>query len=257
MSRLGGGRVLVTRNADQSEELTRILEDEGATVLLAPLAKRLPPGDLGPLDTALREIGRHDWVLFTSQNGVTSAWERADALGVDLSPLGGVRLGAVGQRTAVALAKRGFLGARVPTQADSDHLLTLLAPLVSPGERVLLLRGEEADADLPRGLLALGAKVEDVQAYRMGDSDPQAMDGVRRAFAEYEIDWITLMSPKAAERLARAVPPALYHGVKTAVIGPKTARRAEETGFRVMATAKIASAQGLLEALLESEEISR
>ena len=50
--------VVVTRAAEQASELAERLETLGAEVLLLPLVEFLPPEDTGPLDRALRDIGK-------------------------------------------------------------------------------------------------------------------------------------------------------------------------------------------------------
>ena len=69
---LAGRRIAVTRPRDQAEELVEGLRDQGALVVAHPLIAIVPPPDPGPLEAAVSEIERYDWVVFTSVNGVSA-----------------------------------------------------------------------------------------------------------------------------------------------------------------------------------------
>ncbi len=57
------------------------LAEAGAEPVELPLIQVLPPEDPGALDDALER--RHDWVVFTSVNGVRAVWQRLQAIGAD------------------------------------------------------------------------------------------------------------------------------------------------------------------------------
>ncbi len=73
---LFGRRVLVTRPASQAESLCRRLEDLGADVLMQPAIEIAEPGDWRPVDEALAQLDRYDWLVFSSANGVQFLLER-------------------------------------------------------------------------------------------------------------------------------------------------------------------------------------
>src|SRR2546422_11454567 len=72
--RLEGRRVLVLRPEGQAEDLVRALAAEGADAVVVPAIRILPLPDTEALDTALRRD--HDWVIFTSVNGVAAILEK-------------------------------------------------------------------------------------------------------------------------------------------------------------------------------------
>ena len=92
---LFGKRVLVTRPREQAAELVELLESLGAEAIEAPMIRLLPPNDYGPLDDACRDIGRFDWIVFSSANAVDSFIGRLLASPLDLRALHGVKLCAV------------------------------------------------------------------------------------------------------------------------------------------------------------------
>ena len=88
--RLEGRRVLVLRPEGQAEDLARALAEEGAVPVLVPAIRILPLPDTAALEAALRRD--HDWVVFTSVNGVAAINEAVSG-----------RVAAVGPATAEAL----------------------------------------------------------------------------------------------------------------------------------------------------------
>jgi uroporphyrinogen-III synthase len=67
---LAGKRVVVTRAAEQSQDLVDALQNLGAEVLQMPTVSFAPPEDSRELDAAMQNKKDIDWILFTSQNAV-------------------------------------------------------------------------------------------------------------------------------------------------------------------------------------------
>ncbi|HVE66256.1 MAG TPA: uroporphyrinogen-III synthase [Thermoanaerobaculia bacterium] len=110
---------------------------------------------------AAAPAGDFDAVLFTSAAAVRRFLARGD-----LAPLlsGPAAVHAVGPATAELL--RGGGVATVREAAGSARSLLESFPTQSGGARVLLLHGEDADDELPRGLSARGAEVVSMTLYR-------------------------------------------------------------------------------------------
>ena len=101
---LAGRRIVVTRRPDQASRLVGLLRDRGATVLEVPATAIGPPEDPRPLDLALRDLGRFDWVVLTSANAVTAVRDRLASL---LRParlgVGGAQIASIGPATTRAI----------------------------------------------------------------------------------------------------------------------------------------------------------
>ena len=95
---LSGRRVLVTRHWP---ELMTGLASLGAIASEVPLIELRPPSDPRPLDAALVDLGRYDWMVFTSANAVEAVSTRMAALAVAFPA--GVRLASVGPATTEAV----------------------------------------------------------------------------------------------------------------------------------------------------------
>ena len=250
---LFGTRILVTRPRHQAGPMLRRLELLGAVPYLLPTVEVRDPADFGPLDAALRDLASWDWVVFTSANGVHGFVRRLKALGRDLRALGGVKLAAIGPKTAAAL-REYHLDPDVVPPADfsSEGLAAALAPAVG-GRRVLLARANRG-RDLLRTELAKVATVEQVTVYEQVDAvDPQAdaMAALRRG----EIGFVTLSSSNVARSLVAAFDETirgrvLRGEVKLVAISPETGRAVRELGYPVAAEADVFTADGLIDAVV-------
>src|SRR5450432_518204 len=73
---LRGIRVLVGRARHQASALSKELRRLGAQVVEIPFIEIRKPRSFKPLDSALRNIDRYDWLILTSVNGVEAMWDR-------------------------------------------------------------------------------------------------------------------------------------------------------------------------------------
>ena len=72
---LSGRRVLVTRAAHQAGKLSEGLRALGAEPVEVPVLEIRPPASFDPLDRALRQLNRYDWLILTSANTVMALAE--------------------------------------------------------------------------------------------------------------------------------------------------------------------------------------
>src|SRR5207245_1754163 len=141
--------VLVTRPREQAGEFADLLAGYGARVLTMPTIAIVPPADWGPLDRAIADLARYDWVIFTSVNGVRFFFDRLRALGRDARALGRARFCAIGPRTAEALAWKGFKADLVPKDEQAERLLEAINMEERQGARIIIPRAEVARDLLP------------------------------------------------------------------------------------------------------------
>ena len=73
---LKGIRILVTRARPQAAEFSHLLRRQGATVVRIPLIEIVPPRSFQPVDDALENLHRYQWLIVTSVNGVQAMLER-------------------------------------------------------------------------------------------------------------------------------------------------------------------------------------
>ncbi len=237
---LAGRRIAVTRPREQGTLLTADVERLGGSVSLVPLVEIAPVEDSTELDHALRKLGRYDWIVFTSANGVAAFRERLQTPG----QLASVRVAAVGPATAAAVGELGVETAFVPKEHEGRALVDGLGSL--DGLRVLLPQGDLASPLLAEELRDRGAIVDALVAYRTIARRPTE-DELR---VLESADAIVLASGSAARSLASLAAEADGIGGRLLVcIGPRTAAVAREVGLTVGLVADEASADGIIQAL--------
>ena len=251
---LFGHRVLVTRPRHQAGPMMRRLELLGAVPVLMPTVEIRDPSDFGPLDAVLDRFREHafDWVVFTSSNGVHAFVRRLLARGRDVRDFGGVKLAAIGPKTADALRSYHLTPDVVPTEFIAESLAAALAKEVT-GQRVLLARANRG-REVLRDELSKVAAVEQVTVYEQADAvdpDSAAVDALRRG----EIGFVTLSSSNVARSLARVfddtVRGRIDRGeIKLVAISPETGRAVRELGYPVAAEADVYTADGLIDAVV-------
>lgn len=222
---LFGCRVAVTSGTSSAGALAGKLRDLGASVLELPCMAVEEIAENPALDAALGSLREYRTLAFTSKAGVEIFFRRLNARGLDTRALSGLRVAAVGSRTAEALGSYGLIADYVPAVYDALHLARGLAKTAAPGERVLLCRAAEGTPELPELLRQSGVPCADVPLYRTAGGG-----GFEKLLAADGTDYVTFLSSAAAEGFAGAFSgdPA---GVKAICIGERTAAAARRHGF--------------------------
>jgi uroporphyrinogen-III synthase len=253
---LAGRRIAITRAGAQAEELAAKLRALGAEPLICPTIAYAPPLDMGPLDAALSRLSSYHWLIVTSAQAVRALFERMGALGLEAGALAGLRIGAVGPATARELGRHGASVGFTPREYAAAGMLAEIGEVA--GQRFLLPAADIARDTLADGLRAHGAIVDIVVAYRTvpGPGGPRLAALLRSG----ALDAITFTSSSTVRYLLAALEQAgLAHAEArsrlsaTAVvcIGPATAGFARQEGLRVAAEAREATADSMIEALVQ------
>jgi uroporphyrinogen III methyltransferase/synthase len=233
---LFGKTILVTRAREQASDFRILLEERGARCVEFPTIQVMPPASWDALDNALRDLERYDWVIFTSVNGVSSVFERLEVLGEDVRALRGIRLGAIGPKTARALQERGLRLDLVPSEYRAEAVIEALGEAEIRGRYFLLPRAAKAREVLPEKLAELGGKVDVVTAYETVRPRERAEE-IRRLLREGAIDCVTFTSSSTVDNFVAMVGgddiPSLVGKTAVACIGPITAATAREHGLHV------------------------
>lgn len=243
-------RILVTRAAHQAGKLSDGLRALGAIPVEVPVLEIASPISFDPLDRALRQIGRYDWVIFTSANTVRALKERGAVIGAVPVSGSGANVAAVGAATASAAREAGWDVTIIPESYVAESLISSLQNGIS-GKRVLLARAEVARDVIPDALRTAGAIVDVVDAYRNVVPE-QAPGQLRRALAE-GLDAATFTSSSSVTHLADAARIAglefPFAGVPAVSIGPITSATLLEAGWERAAEADPHDIPGLIGAV--------
>ena len=256
---LFGKRILVTRPEDQATGFIMALSGLGAECLLFPTIEIIPPESWGELDRAIEGLSRYDWILFTSVNGVAYFFARLDVAKKDTRHLNGIKIGAIGPKTAAALMDRGINPDLIPDTYRAEEMVEALKGYPLNGKRVLLPRPAIARDLIPKSLKSLGALVDEVEAYQTVQPE-YSQDQLDRLFKKGKIDMITFTSPSGVTNvLALLEGKPIYEEISkvgVACIGPVTAQRAKEVGLKVVVAPDEYTAEALARAIAEFYEQS-
>ncbi|MDX6326322.1 MAG: uroporphyrinogen methyltransferase / synthase, partial [Nocardioidaceae bacterium] len=252
---LFGWRVLVPRTKDQAGPLSARLRSHGAVPEEVPTISVEPPRNPHQMDKAIRGLveGRYEWIAFTSVNAVRAVKEKFDEYGLDARAFSGLKIAAVGEKTAACLAEWGLRADLVPSGEQSSQGLLEDWPeydeILDPINRVFLPRADIATETLIAGLQDLGWEVDDVTAYRTVRAAPPAAE-VRDAIKSGKFDAVVFTSSSTVRNLV-GIAGKPHPSTVIAVIGPATAKTAEEHGLRVDVLAPSPSVEAVVDALAD------
>ena len=246
---LFGKRIVVTRARGQVEALSTKLRALGADVIEMPTIEIVPASDYGPLDQAIAELDRYDWLIFTSANGVRYFVERLDQSPQDLRALR-ARICAIGEATKSAIEALHLKVELIGEEYVAESLVEAFRSVDLAGKRVLLPRAAVARDVLPIELRKRGACVDVVEVYRTivpesaGKQAAEIFGSVRKP------DWITFTSSSTVQNFVRVAGADALRDVKVASIGPVTTATAKKMGISVSTEANIYTTDGVVAAIL-------
>ena len=249
---LFGKRLVVTRPPGEAGYFSDLIEDLGGESFEFPVLEIIPPRDYKPLDDALGQVEKYDWIVFTSVNGVRFFFKRLYFLGRDIRDLKGIKLCAIGPKTGEALEAKGLTVEYMPREYRAEALAEAMASSLKQGERVLLPRSDIARKILPEMLDSMGAKVDDVEAYRASPRGGNLLL-LRELLEKKGLDIITFTSSSTAHNFVKILGEEgkpFLKGIMLASIGPITSAAIREEGLTVDIEAEHYTVEGLIEAIL-------
>ncbi len=253
MKPLSGRRILLTRTRQQAGSLAAALHALGAEIQIAPMIAIVPPDSLAPLDTALQNLSRFDWLILTSGNGVQVFLERTARLGITPQQVAKLKIAAIGPTTAQALQKSGWPVDCIPKAYVAESLVDEMRDRV-PGKQVLLVRAKTARDVIPNAFLQLGAQLTIAEAYQT-IVPPDAGAQLQAIFSDAN-RWphmVTFTSASTVQNffslMRSAGFPALPADIATASIGPITSQALREHGIEPTVEAAEHTIPGLAAAI--------
>ena len=263
-SSLAGLGVVVTRDEPVGGPLAQRLAAAGARVLHWPAVKIAPPADPLPLERAMATLESFDWLALTSVHAVAALAATAAAAAVATAADGtasratlppGLRCAVVGEATAAAVREQGWRVDRLPEEFSTEALVRAFAAAGDARARILFPASDRAADTLIDGLVALGAEVVRVEAYRTVSAALDAAPCLAAA-SRGEIDVVTFASPSAVDGLAEALGEAqlaqLLAHTAVAAIGATTSGALAHRGRPADAIADRATLDGLVGAALSA-----
>jgi uroporphyrinogen III methyltransferase / synthase len=247
---LFGECILVPRPAHQAVETISAIRKRGAEPVTAPAIEIQSAGAESPLGAAVRSAKEYDWIVFTSQNGVSCFLSVMRELGLDGRVLGSAKIAVIGPKTEKTLRDAGIFADLVATEFVAETLAKELLAIEPQPQKVLLVRAKEAREVLPDELARAGVTVDVIPAYETRPVEGEAQEHLRRAVARSSTILLTSGSIVRSLVLALGVDALAHLESKTVVaIGPVTRQAAEQLGLKVDVSATVYTIDGALDAL--------
>lgn len=223
--------VVITRDDGPEGRLAAALAARGLEPFALPTIAIHPGADVTRLDAVLAELGRADWLAFTSAHAVAAVVERPawSERRAGAHP----RIAAVGSATAARLRDSGAPPDVVADKPGARGLAAALARSGSlEGVHVMWPRSDRARPELAERLRAFGARVTEVAAYRTELLSSPRLEDFQRLLAEGRLAAIAFLSPSSASGLAAALGASdlglLVGRALVASIGPTTSAALRE-----------------------------
>jgi uroporphyrinogen-III synthase len=250
-------KILITRPRAQADDFAEKLQGAGFEPIFFPVIEIQSIKNNIALERALEKLNCYDWVVFTSVNTVDVVFSPSP---LRPSPSGrgdggeGVRVAAIGPKTAEALRKRGVEPDFIPSKYIGEAILSGLGDV--KGKWILLPRAEIAREELPQAISKAGGIVHEVIVYRTlpAEIDLNGLNALKSG-----VDIITFTSASTVENFVAIAkqkeldPLNLPNNPLFACIGPITEQAAREAGIQNLMVAKEYTTDGLLEAITKLE----
>lgn len=277
---LSGIRILVTRAKEQGSQFSSLLSKKGAEVLELPVISFEPPSNPGLLNQAIYNLGKYDWIIFTSVNGVKAFWNTLNNNRATFPSE--LRVAAIGPATKRSIEERGVSVSLTPSNLfQAEGLLETFTGaaagnpnIMGKDTKILIPRAEEARRILTDELRLRGALVDEVPAYKTVLPSGFNHD-ILKLLEQNLIDVVTFTASSTVKHFLTLLrreglhPETLFKkniegaagSVVIACIGPITAREVEKQGFKVNFTASRSTipdfAQGLADYFAASKKRCR
>jgi uroporphyrinogen III methyltransferase/synthase len=265
-----GQRILVTREHSEGFEL---LDELGAEIIQFSTVEIVPPETWDDLDRAIANVNGYDWLIFTSTNGVRYFFRRLFEKGVDIRELKGLKICAIGTKTAAEIARLGLRVDLVPEEFNAEGLAEAFIKESSKfkvqgsgnvargtrnieplkGTKFLLPRAEVAREIFPEKVRELGGTIDVPVAYRSVKPELHGKR-LRRFLKEGRITIATFTSAATFNNFRQIMgedADDLLRGVAIAVIGPVTAKAVERAGMKVEIMPREATVEAMVDAIKE------
>ena len=239
---LKGREIIVTRPAERNGSLCGELSALGASVTAYPCIRTVERVHNPELDEAIGRLNDYRFLVFTSPAGPEIFFRHLRKKHLDARALSGLKIAAIGPKTAGELEKFGVFADLMPETYDSDHLAQAMAQVEGP---VLLCRASEGSDAVPRLFAKKGIPYADIACYDTVYEAPNSKP-VKELVESGAI--VTFTSASTVRGFVRSLPDTDYSRIIGCCIGKQTAAEAEKYGIPVKIAEK-ATMESLIECI--------
>lgn len=244
---LFGKRIVVTRTREQAGALSRQLSDLGADVMELPTIRIEAPDDKQAFAEFVTDAHEYDWLVFSSPNGVQRFFDAFFAVYEDARSLGNPRIAVIGQGTAKKVQEYRLAVDLIPERFVAEGLVEAFSDQSIENLTMLWVRAQEARDVIYDGLSALGAIVDECQAYK---TVPETDDptGAAERFSADGADLVTFTSSSTVDNFFKLGLP-WPEGCVAGSIGPVTSDTLRKHGVEPAFEAEQHDIPGLVKAI--------
>lgn len=246
---LRGKYILITRPANQAQDLCELINEKGGTPLLFPTIHIAAPKNKKPLTAAIQKIEQYDIAIFTSANAVRNA------LFCSSKKFDHLHVFAIGSATANALKQHNINHVLHPFEKfDSEHLLAMKELQNIERKQIVIFTGEGGRNKLAYTLKKRGGHVDSIAVYRR--IKPH-LDFHRYSnlWEQHKINIIVAASNESLQNLFELIPPQEHHKLLTLfllVVSQRAIPLAAKLGFKHKPIiASRANDEGIINALIQ------
>ncbi|HMK55660.1 MAG TPA: uroporphyrinogen-III C-methyltransferase [Dissulfurispiraceae bacterium] len=260
---LFGQRILITRDYSADYEP---LEDLGAEIFEFPTIQTVPASDYSELDKAIENISSYHWIIFTSSNSFSYFMRRLAATRSDIRELKGLKICAIGPKTAGTLRTAGLRVDLIPEEFNAEGLIESFirearSSVQDPryktsnleGLRILLPRAENAREVFPDRVRELGGEIDCPVTYRTVKPEKHGKRLIR-FLKTGRISVATFTSAATFTNFCDIIGDEaidFLKGIPIAAIGPVTAKAIEKKGLQVAIMPKEATIKAMVDEIIK------
>ncbi|MEH2022836.1 uroporphyrinogen-III synthase [Nostoc sp.] len=255
---LYGKRILVTAPRNYAYRLSEQIIKKGGLPVLMPTIETCYLSNYTKLDTALNNIGKFDWIIFTSRNGITAFFHRMNDLDIPVSVVQKCHLCALGKDAEHLLSFCSQVDL-IPTESSPAGIVTELGKLpqihdkkvLIPAPEVVGLPEPDVVPNLIEDLQKLGMEVTRVPIYITQGLDKTIYGMELNLMRQGIIDVIAFSSTAEVESFLTMVnSQSDYERCIIGCFGPYTTANAQKLGMNVSIVSRdYSSFEGFAEAI--------
>ncbi|MDR7001461.1 uroporphyrinogen-III synthase [Neobacillus niacini] len=191
-------KVLVPRGENQAKSFSQLVETYGGIPVEIPLIAFQPIESNQRLQECLEALDTYDWIIFTSNVTVETFFS---FLPVKRSL---PKIAVIGKKTAEGLAARGLRAEFVPTAFVAEKFVEEFLPVIHPGVKVLIPKGNLAREYIAASLSNAGALVDEVVIYETYMPEVNRTK-LAKILSEKQLDILLFTSPSTVDNFMSVV----------------------------------------------------
>lgn len=248
-----GENIVVTREKAHAIDTIKKIEKLGGNVISFPTIKLEEITPNKELEEAIKNISKYSYMLFTSVTGVDIFFKKLLEL-EDIRTLAGIKIAAVGIKTANAIRKYGIIVDIIPEEFVAEDLIDKLKEVLTREDKVLIPRAKLGRQELVEelGKFSLVDELVIYDTVKSKESKDEIINAIEDLNSYYLLFTSSSTFANFVEILGNDSKIILDKG-KIISIGPITTKTIEDEGYVVYRQAETYTVDGVLELLMKEK----